>query len=82
MPFLVPLAISILETNAFVEGDYYEGDLLKSVLASKIEFWKNNPKLKEDIIEIFEKNKDNLDQKISRKIKDEVLNAYSRLLFA
>ena len=65
-----------------MEGDYYEGDLLKSVLNSKIEFWKENPTLKEDIIGIFKKNKNKLEQEssLNQKIKDELLEAYNKIL--
>ena len=65
-----------------MEGDYYEGDLLKSVLNSKIEFWKENSTLKEDIIGIFKKNKNKLEQEssLNQKIKDELLEAYNKIL--
>jgi hypothetical protein len=31
-----------LAENLFAEGDIFEGDLLKNVLAIRIEFWDNN----------------------------------------
>jgi hypothetical protein len=40
--FLVPLAIETLTDNLFAEGDYYEGDLLKSVLDVDTKFWDDN----------------------------------------
>lgn len=40
--FLMPLAIEILKDNLFAEGDYYEGDLLKSVLDVDTNFWDEN----------------------------------------
>lgn len=40
--FLMPLAIETLTDNLFAEGDYYEGDLLKSVLNVDTKFWDNN----------------------------------------
>jgi hypothetical protein len=82
LPFLIPLAIEILDVNTFVEGDYYEGDLLKSVLTSEIEFWKNNSQLKDDVVAIFEKSKDGLDQMVSPEVKDQLIEAYSRFLSA
>lgn len=39
LPFLVPLAIEVLENNILAEGDFYEGDLLKSVLSIDYSFW-------------------------------------------
>lgn len=38
--FLVPLALRVLEANPFAEGDYYPGDLLKSMLQSLDVYWK------------------------------------------
>lgn len=40
--FLMPLAIEALTVNLFAEGDYYEGDLLKSVLNVNTKFWDDN----------------------------------------
>ncbi len=40
--FLMPLAIETLTGNLFAEGDYYEGDLLKSVLEVDTKFWDDN----------------------------------------
>jgi hypothetical protein len=40
--FLMPLAIETLTDNLFAEGDYYEGDLLKSVLDVDTKFWNDN----------------------------------------
>lgn len=44
LTYLVPLALERLQNNLFVEGDFYPGDLLQSVLHVDIEFWlKNRP---------------------------------------
>ena len=40
--FLMPLAIETLSDNLFAEGDYYEGDLLKSILDVDTKFWDDN----------------------------------------
>ncbi len=42
LDYLVPLAIDILKTDLFAEGDYFEGDLLKNVLEVDSNFWDNN----------------------------------------
>src|ERR1043165_1160668 len=36
---LIPLAITKLKEDLFVEGDYYPGDLLMSVLSSDRAYW-------------------------------------------
>ena len=40
LPYLLPLAIERLEENPLAEGDYYPGDLLKSVLIIEESFWR------------------------------------------
>ncbi len=43
--FLVPLALETLERDPLASGDYYEGDLLLTVLRVDKEFWKEHPDL-------------------------------------
>lgn len=40
--YLIPLAIEILSSNLFAEGDFYEGDLLQVVLNIDRRFWNDN----------------------------------------
>ncbi|WP_462254752.1 contact-dependent growth inhibition system immunity protein [Ferruginibacter sp.] len=40
--YLIPLALEVLRIDLFAEGDFFEGDLLKNVLAIKTDFWNNN----------------------------------------
>lgn len=40
--YLIPLALEILTKDLFAEGDFFEGDLLKNVLAIDTTFWNNN----------------------------------------
>ena len=42
LKFLIPIAIERLNENLFVEGDYYEGDLLQMVLEVDESFWHDN----------------------------------------
>ena len=42
LEYLIPLALEILSNNLFAEGDYYEGDLLNSVLSIPTSFWDSN----------------------------------------
>lgn len=42
LDYLIPLALEVLTVDLFAEGDFFEGDLLKNVLAVKTEFWNNN----------------------------------------
>jgi hypothetical protein len=40
--YLMPLAIEVLMRDVFAEGDFYEGDLLQSVLNVNTDFWNDN----------------------------------------
>lgn len=42
LPYLIPLAVERLKKNLFLEGDYYPGDLLQSVLNVDLSFWLTN----------------------------------------
>jgi hypothetical protein len=42
LDYLIPLALDILTKDLFAEGDFFEGDLLKNVLAINTAFWDNN----------------------------------------
>lgn len=46
---LVPNAISILRNDILAEGDYYPGDLLKSVLSIDKDFWNHHASLREQV---------------------------------
>lgn len=55
--FLMPLAIETLTHNLFTEGDYYEGDLLKSVLDVDTKFWDDNKGYWQQINELIKKRR-------------------------
>jgi len=42
LEYLVPLALETLTNDLFAEGDLFEGDLLKNVLAINTNFWNIN----------------------------------------
>jgi hypothetical protein len=44
LPWLLELALEILEKNLFAEGDYYEGDLLNAILQIKPANWRFHKK--------------------------------------
>ncbi|MDQ2088017.1 contact-dependent growth inhibition system immunity protein [Herbivorax sp. ANBcel31] len=62
--YLIPLALEILEDNLFSQGDLYSGDLLNQVLKVSKDFWESNPKYKNDLIDILEKNIKDLASKL------------------
>lgn len=56
LQFLIPLAIQTLEKDILAEGDFYPGDLFKSVLTSDKNYWKSNKDNWNKICDLVEKN--------------------------
>jgi hypothetical protein len=52
LPYLIPLALQHLRRDALTEGDFYPGDLLKSVLTVDPTFWREHLELREEVKEI------------------------------
>ncbi|MES2589825.1 MAG: contact-dependent growth inhibition system immunity protein [Bacteroidota bacterium] len=77
---LIPIAIVNLETNFFIETEYYEGDLINSIININLEnFWKQNEALKRQIISLIINNQDklefiDLDWKIKKELKQNFKN--------
>ena len=45
LPYLIPIALELLQADPFTEGDFYRGDLLKAVLLADSRFWIANSEL-------------------------------------
>lgn len=56
LKYLVPIAVEKLNENIVAEGNFYEGDLLTTVLKSDTEFWKADKLNHKIVCEIFQKN--------------------------
>jgi hypothetical protein len=52
LEFLLPIAVERLQDDPFVEGDYYAGDLLNSVLRIEQPFWKKHTVFRKTASEI------------------------------
>lgn len=74
LKYLIPLAFETLKDNIFAEGDFYEGDLLKSVLTSDKKFWKKENKLLTELDKLINDNKPSLKER-----EPEFLNDYNEL---
>lgn len=61
LPYLIPLAIEKLTENILAEGDLYPGDLLKSVLSVKEDFWKEHPLLWKNVKELVNNHREIID---------------------
>jgi hypothetical protein len=49
LPYLILLALEILENDLFAEGDFFPGDLVKNVLSIDVDFWKKNTCMQEQL---------------------------------
>lgn len=58
LQYLIPLAIEKLEENILSEGDFYEGDLLQSVLKVNKQFWLTNTIYEERVKKLLIKNEE------------------------
>lgn len=71
--FILPISLEILESNILAEGDYYPGDLLKSVLSISKQYWFQNPEWKAQLIAILKKNINIIENAdLSEEIKKEI----------
>ncbi|MDF7820499.1 contact-dependent growth inhibition system immunity protein [Runella sp. MFBS21] len=55
--YLIPLALEVLHSNVLAAGDFYEGDLLVSVLRSDETYWQREKKQWQRVIALIEKNR-------------------------
>ena len=67
--YLIPLAIETLTKNILAEGRFYEGDLLKMVLDSDVEYWKTHKAEWSTVKGLFEKNRPLFGSDIYRQIR-------------
>jgi hypothetical protein len=66
LKYLIPLSLEKLNENLFTEGNFYEGDLLQSVLAVNSNYWIDNPQLWNELNILISSKLEELD---SQKIK-------------
>jgi hypothetical protein len=52
LPHLVPVALEHLRKDPLAEGDFYPGDLLKSMLTADSTFWREHTEWREEVREI------------------------------
>ena len=81
LKLLVPLAIEELEKEILVEGGFYEGDLLKMVLMSDINYWKKEKDNWNKICNLFEINKLKIEEFCYQNgYKNEWLNDFEKFM--
>ena len=77
LKYLIPTVLEILYINIFIEGDFYEGDLLQSVLNINADFWNDNPKYKIRLIELINIHKNEINALKINTAKFDNLNSLS-----
>ena len=82
LKFLIPIAIEELEKDILVEGDFYEGDLLKAILTSNTTtYWREEKENWTKICSLFEQNKDKLESfDTTKSIRDGWFDSYKEFL--
>ncbi len=78
LKYLVPLAIAALQKDILIEGDFYEGDLLKSVLTSDKDYWKTEVENWKIMCDLFQENRRLLETfETTREIRNGWLESFS-----
>jgi hypothetical protein len=60
LPYLIPLALEVLEEDPLADGDFFRGDLLKAVLDGGQEYWSSRPELVQRLRKIIHRAKERL----------------------
>ncbi|HEY0262718.1 MAG TPA: contact-dependent growth inhibition system immunity protein [Chitinophagales bacterium] len=77
--YLIPLAIEVLQKDILASGDFYEGDLLQSVLTSDTNYWKNELDNWQKVYNLFHTNENLLKQfDIINPVKGKWFNAFAK----
>ena len=77
LKYLIPLAIQVLEKNILAEGDFYEGDLLKSVLTSEDEYWNDEKANWATIIDLYESSNEIENLDMTEQVDRELIKAFT-----
>lgn len=66
LPYLVPIALEILERDFFIETEYYKGDLVEALLQisdnNKYDYWPSHPVEKARFCEMYKSNQQNMEE--------------------
>ncbi|RZJ72382.1 contact-dependent growth inhibition system immunity protein [Flavobacterium sp.] len=78
LAYLIPMAIEVLHQNILAEGDFYEGDLLNSVLTADAKYWLENKSEWQSVVDLFESNSERLKtEDTSKSIKKQWFGHFS-----
>lgn len=81
LDLIVPIVISKIEKNPFVEALYYKGDLLKSLLEIDKSYWRKNKTFHSKVLKIVRDFSNYIDsENLTSEIKDELKKVSSEFL--
>ena len=70
--YLLPEALKVLSRDILAEGDFYEGDLLSSVLTVEREYWKENTSVWKEVLLLVEANYEILEEGLEKSLFDKL----------
>lgn len=50
--YLVPIALTFVETDPLMEGDFYPGDLLLALFRVEADYWAKHPQLRTRLVRV------------------------------
>ena len=78
LKYLIPLALDSLKKDILAKGDFYEGDLLKSVLTSNQDYWKTEIDNWNQMRELFKERITEIEKEAAQyEIGKKILEAFS-----
>ena len=75
--YLLPEALKVLSKDILAEGDFYEGDLLSSVLTVEREYWQENTSIWKEVLQLVEANYEVLEERLEKSLFDKM---YSEIM--
>ena len=77
LPYLVPMALEILEKDFFIETEYYKGDLVEALLQikddNKYDYWPSHTEEKEKFCEMYMKNQQNMEEALDVSVSGHII---------
>jgi len=78
LAYLVPVALIKLQENIFLEAEFYEGDLLYTLLTISSNYWHTHKKEKQELIKLYTDQKTKVEEVESTyEIKNKIKTAFT-----
>lgn len=60
LPWLIPLALEVLQQDLFADTEFFEGDLLKNVMGANTLFWDTHEDLAKELLQLTKGREDEI----------------------